>query len=91
MTPATTNNFYLQPSQNSGIHGKSPLSKPAYGDSRDGESDASSEPNEFVAAGRRDAEVYKRTLQPWRDAIRRFIVRTVEKESHIIAAMQVLR
>ena len=86
MTPATTNSFYMQPSQNGGIHGNSPLSKPTYGDD---ESDAS-EINEFVAAGRRNPEVYKRTLQPWRAAIRRLIVRMVEKESHIIAAMQVL-
>ena len=92
MTPATTNNFYLQPSQNGGIHGQSPLSKPAYaGGSGDDESGALSEMNEFVAAGRRDAEVYERTLQPWKAAIRRPIVRMVEKESYIIAAMQVLR
>lgn len=50
-----------------------------------------SELNEFVAAGRRDPDVYRRTLQPWRAAIRRFIVKTVEKESYFIAAMQVLR
>jgi len=91
MTPATTNNFYLQPPQNGGIHGKSPLSKPAYGDTGDDESNASSELNEFVAAGRRDPEVYRRTLQPWRAVIRRLIVRMVEKESHIISAMQVLQ
>jgi len=91
MTPATTNNFYLQPSRNGGIHGKSPLSKPAYGDSEGDDSDASSYVNEFVAAGRRDSEVYERTLQSWRAAIRRPIVRMVENESHIIAAMQVCR
>ena len=89
MTPATTNNFYLQPSQNGGIHGKSPLSKPVHGDLDDDESDAFSDVNESVAAGRRDAEVYERTLQPWRAAIRRPIVRMVEKESHVIAALQV--
>lgn len=90
MTTATTTNFYLQHSQNGGIHGKSPLSKPAYGDSESDGSDASSHTNEFVAAGRRDLEVYERTLQSWRAAMRRPIVRMVEKESHIIAAMQVL-
>ena len=87
MTTATTTNFYMQHSQNGTIHGKSPLSKPAYGDS---ESDDSDDVNEFVAAGRRDPEVYERTLQSWRAAIRRPIVSLVEKESHIIAAMQVL-
>jgi len=92
MTPATTDNFYLQPLQNGGIHGKSPLSKQAYaGCSGDDESGALSELNEVVAAGRRDTEVYERTLQPWKATIRRHIVRMVEKESHIIAAMQVLR
>lgn len=90
MTSATTNNFYLLPSQSGGVHGKSPLSKSAYGDSDD-ESDASSDVNEFVASGRRDPEVYKRTLQSWRAAIRRPVVRMVEKESHIIAAIQVPR
>jgi hypothetical protein len=45
--------------------------------------------NEFVATGRRDPEVYERTLQSWRAALRRPIVKMVEKESHIIAAMQV--
>lgn len=87
MTPTTTNKFYLQ---NGGIHGKSPLSRPAYGDSGDDESDTSSEVNGFVAAGRRDPEVYERTLQSWRAAMRRPIVRMVEKESHVIAAIQVL-
>ena len=52
--------------------------------------DAVSDTNEFMAAGRRDPEVYERTLQSWRAAIRRPVVRMVEKESHIIAAMQVL-
>lgn len=87
MTTTTTNSLYMQPSQNGGIHGNSPLSKPTYGDFDDDESDA----DEFVAAGRRDPEVYERTLQSWRAAIRRPIVRMVEKESHAIAAMQVLR
>ena len=89
MTPATTNNFYMQSSQNGGIHGKSPLSKPVHGDLEDDESDAFSDVNESVAAGRREPEVYERTLQPWRAAIRRPIVRMVEKESHVIAALQV--
>ena len=89
MTTATANNFYLQPSQNGGVHGKSPLSKPTYGGFEDEESDALSDVNESVAAGRRDPEVYERTLQSWRAALRRPIVRMVEKESHIIAAMQV--
>ena len=90
MTHTTTNNFYLQPSQNGGIHGKSPLSKPVHGDFEDDDqSDAFSDVNESVAAGRRDPEVYERTLQPWRAAIRRPIVRMVEKESHVIAALQV--
>lgn len=87
MTPTTTNNFYLQ---NGGVHGKSPPSKPARGDSGDDESGASSEANGFVAAGRRDPEVYERTLQSWRAAMRRPLVRMVEKESHVIAAIQVL-
>ena len=86
MTSAARNSFYLQSSHNGGIQGTSPLSKPAYGDSEDDEPDV----NEFVAAGRRDPEVYERTLQSWRVAIRRPIVRMVEKESHVIAAMQVL-
>ena len=90
MTSATTNNFYLQPSQNGGVHGKPPLSKPAYGGSGDDESDTLSGDNVFVAAGRKDPEVYERTLQSWRATIRRPLVRTVEKESHIIAAIQVL-
>jgi len=91
MTPTTANNFYLQPSRYGGIHGKSPLSKPAHGDSEGDDSDASTYVNEFVAAGRRDPEVYERTLQSWRAAMRRPIVRMVEKESYIIAAMQVCR
>lgn len=91
MTSATTRNFYLQPSYNGDIREKSPLGKPAYGDSEDDESDALSDVNEFMAAGRRDPEVYERTLGSWRAAIRRPIVRMVEKESHIIATMQVLR
>jgi len=89
MTPATTNTFFLQPSQNGDIHGKSPLSKPAYRDTESDGSDTFSGANEFVAAGRRDPEVYERTLRPWRAAIRRPIVNMVEKESHVIAAMQV--
>jgi len=88
MTSTTRNDFYLQPSQNGGIHGKSPLSKPVYGDFDD-ESDTLSDVNESVAAGRRDPEVYERTLQPWRAAIRRPIVKMVEKESNVIAALQV--
>lgn len=88
MTTATTTNFYLQHSQNKGIHGKSPLDNPGYGH-LEGD-DAVSDTNEFMAAGRRDPEVYERTLQSWRAAIRRPVVRMVEKESHIIAAMQVL-
>lgn len=54
------------------------------------DSDTSSDANEFVAAGRMDLEVYERLLQPWRATLRRPIVKMVEKESHIIAAMQVL-
>lgn len=88
---AMTTNFYLQHSQNRGIHTKSPLSKPAYGDSECDDSDSLSDMDELVAAGRRDPEVYERILQSWRVAMRRPIVRIVEKESHIIAAMQVLR
>ena len=91
MTSTTTNNFYLQPSQNGGVRAESPLSKPAYGHTEESESDASSDVNEFVAAGRRDPDVYEKTLESWRAFIRRPIVRMVEKESHIIAAMQVLR
>jgi hypothetical protein len=87
MTSAARNSFYLQPSHNGGVQGTSPLSKPAYVDTEDDEPDV----NEFMAAGRRDPEVYERTLQSWRVAIRRPIVRMVEKESHVIAAMQVLR
>ena len=34
-------------------------------------------------------EVYTRTLDPWRAAIRRAIVRNVEWESGVIASMQV--
>lgn len=90
MTSATTNNFYLQSSQNGNIHEKPPLSKPAYGDFGDDESNTLLGENVFVAAGRKDPEVYERTLQSWRAAIRRPLVRTVEKESHIIAAIQVL-
>lgn len=84
MTTATTNNFYLLHSQNGDVHENPPLSKLAYGDS-----DAD-DMNQFMAAGRRDPEVYEKTLQSWRAAIRRPIVRMVERESHIIAAMQVL-
>jgi hypothetical protein len=87
MAAAVTTNFYLQNSQQGGINGKSPLSKPT---SESDDSDALSDTNESFAAGRRDPEVYERTLQSWRAAIRRPIVRMVEKESHIIAAMQVL-
>jgi len=86
MTTATTNGFYLQPSQSGGIHGKSPLSKPTHEGLEDDD-----DVNEFVAAGRRNPELYERTLQPWRAALRQPIVRMVEKESHIIAAMQVPR
>lgn len=89
MNPTTTNNPYPQHSQNWAIHGKSSLSKPAYGDS-ESDYDAASDANEFVAAGRRNPEVYERSLQPWRAALRRLIVKMVEEESHIIAAMQVL-
>ncbi|KAF9653737.1 acid phosphatase/Vanadium-dependent haloperoxidase [Thelephora ganbajun] len=88
MTSATTNNPYIQPSQNGGIHGKSSHSKLAYGNFEDDNSDASSDVSEFVAVGRRDQEVYERTLQSWRAALRRPIVKMVERESYIIAAMQ---
>lgn len=90
MTPATTNSFYLQHSQNGGIYGKS-LNRPAYADSGDDQSGVLAELNESVDAGRREPEVYERTLQSWRAAIRRPIVRMVEKESHTIAVMQVLQ
>lgn len=89
MTTATTNNFYLQHPQNGGIHGKPPLAKPAHGDCESDDSEALFDVNESIAAGRREPEVYESTLQSWRAAIRRPIVRMVEKESHIIAAMQV--
>ena len=90
MNAHTTSNPYTQHSRNGGVYGKPPLNRPAYQDSEGDDSDASSDTNEFVATGRRDPEVYERTLQSWRAALRRPIIRMVEKESHIIAAMQVL-
>ena len=91
MNPTTTNNFYMQHSQNGSIHEKPPLSNAVYEGFESDDSEARSDANKSIAAGRRDPEVYERTLQSWRAAIRRPIVKMVEKESHIIAAMQVLR
>lgn len=39
--------------------------------------------------GQRSTDVYDRTLPAWRARVRRMLVRTVEKESRIIAKMQV--
>ena len=41
------------------------------------------------AAGRLPEEVYERTLSWWRAGIRRAIVRNVERESRVLATMQV--
>ncbi|KAI0777323.1 PAP2-domain-containing protein [Trametes elegans] len=40
------------------------------------------------SAGRQDDEVYERTLNWWRAGIRRAIVRCVERETRVLAAMQ---
>ncbi|OCH86020.1 hypothetical protein OBBRIDRAFT_738818 [Obba rivulosa] len=54
------------------------------------EADLGSEVDEVVhvAAGRLPEEVYEKILNPWRAAIRRKLVQTVEWESEVIAAMQ---
>ncbi|EMD34637.1 hypothetical protein CERSUDRAFT_116813 [Gelatoporia subvermispora B] len=56
------------------------------GDGTDSESEAAEVAH--LAAGRLPEEVYERTLSPWRAAVRRRLVQTVEWESEIIAAMQ---
>lgn len=74
------------PSSASSSRSASPVPSPDFRDSFVSEK---REGKEDVSPGHRSTDVYDTTLPAWRAYIRRQLVKTVEKESRVIARMQV--
>lgn len=85
--PTGPSNFYMQANTQPRL--ESPLKHSLYVLDDDSASDTSSIVSEHVDAGRLDEYFYDTTLSWWRASIRRTVLNQVERESDIIAAMQV--
>lgn len=87
--PTGPANFYMQTNTQPRL--ESPLKNSLYVRDDDSASDTSSIAAEHIDAGRLDEHFYDNTLSWWRASIRRMVMNQVERESDIIAAMQVRR